>query len=61
MNDLLVFMHDTMGCLARIKGTVTILKRDDMSEEQLLFLDIIEKSELELRLKIDAYYIANKK
>ncbi len=61
MNELLQLMHDTMGKVARIKGSTKLLQSGNLSkEEECKLLDIIDKSADELNQVLDAYYI-NKK
>jgi len=61
MNDLLQLMHDTMGKTANIKGSVTLLKKDGISQADAdKLLDIIEGQAKKLDEVIDVYYKANK-
>lgn len=61
MNDLLKFMHDTMGDTARIKGSIELLRIGKLTEkEQRTLLAIIESSNKNLMTTLDSYYLANK-
>jgi hypothetical protein len=60
MNDLLKFMHDTMGDTARIKGCINLLKRGELTEEEkVMMLDAIETSNEHLVKVLDSYYVDN--
>jgi hypothetical protein len=61
MNDLLKLMHDTMGHVAAIKGSVTLLKKGNLSDEDnKRLLDIIDIRANELNGVLDSYYIKQK-
>ena len=62
MNDLLKFMHDTMGDTARIKGCINLLKLGVLTEEEKKkMLDGIDTSTEHLIKVLDSYYKDNYK